>query len=70
MAEIEWSRLSSKTYEDMVGCLLSHKNPKVRRIDRVGSADQTATDRRAARCRDSHPPDTLTLGDAVAQWLR
>lgn len=36
MAEIQWSRLSSGTFEDMVACLLSHKNPEVRRIDGSG----------------------------------
>jgi hypothetical protein len=36
MAEIEWSRLASGTFEDMVACLLSHQNDKVRRIDGSG----------------------------------
>jgi hypothetical protein len=36
MAEIQWSRLSSGTFEDMVACLLSHQNPAIRRIDGSG----------------------------------
>lgn len=36
VASIEWSRLSSDTYERMVACLLSHQNPAVRRIDGSG----------------------------------
>lgn len=36
MPPIEWSRLSSTTYERMVACLLSHQNPGVRRIDGSG----------------------------------
>jgi hypothetical protein len=36
MAEIEWSRLATGTFEDMVACLLSHQNDKVRRIDGSG----------------------------------
>lgn len=36
MPSIEWSKLSSTTYERMVACLLSHQNPEVRRIDGSG----------------------------------
>ena len=36
MAAIEWSRLSSGMFEDMVACLLSHQNPEIQRIDGSG----------------------------------
>lgn len=36
MAEIEWQKLSSRQFEDMVAVLLSHINPRVRRIDGAG----------------------------------
>jgi len=36
MAEVEWEKLSAGSYEDMVSVLLSHRNPKIRRIDGSG----------------------------------
>lgn len=36
MAEVEWEKLSSRQFEDMVSVLLSHRNPHVRRIDGSG----------------------------------
>jgi hypothetical protein len=36
VVEIQWTRLSGKTFEDMVACLLSHQNPDIRRIDGSG----------------------------------
>jgi hypothetical protein len=36
MSEVVWERLSSGQYEDMVSVLLSHLNPRIRRIDGSG----------------------------------
>lgn len=36
MSEIQWDRLHDELYEDMVCCLLSHLNPKIKRIDGRG----------------------------------
>jgi hypothetical protein len=36
MAEVDWEKLSSKLFEDMVAVLLSLKNPEIRRIDGSG----------------------------------
>lgn len=36
MSEVEWERLSSGQFEEMVSVLLSRQNPKVRRIDGSG----------------------------------
>lgn len=36
MTAIQWLRLNNKSFEDMVACVLSHENPKVRRIDGSG----------------------------------
>jgi hypothetical protein len=36
VAEVDWEALSPDKYEDMVAVLLSHMNPKVRRIDGSG----------------------------------
>lgn len=36
MSEIQWGRMHDELYEDMVSCLLSHLNPKLKRIDGRG----------------------------------
>jgi hypothetical protein len=36
MSEVEWEKLNAGLYEDMVSVLLSHLNPKIRRIDGSG----------------------------------